>query len=153
MLFSGSIKDNITYGLSNVSEEKLQKVIEYANLENVIKRMPKGIETIIKERGHNMSGGQKQRIAIARAIIREPNIIILDEATSALDNVSEFMVQKAINNLIKDHTTFIVAHRLSTIKNADHIVVLKGGKCVEEGTYEELVSRKGQFYKDLSTKL
>ncbi|URZ01511.1 ABC transporter ATP-binding protein [Clostridium felsineum] len=153
MLFSGSIKDNITYGLSNVSEEKLQKVIEYANLENVIKRMPKGIDTIIKERGHNMSGGQKQRIAIARAIIREPNIIILDEATSALDNVSEFMVQKAINNLIKDHTTFIVAHRLSTIKNADHIVVLKGGKCVEEGTYEELVSRKGQFYKDLSTKL
>lgn len=153
MLFSGSIKDNITYGLSNVSEEKLQKVIEYANLENVIKRMPKGIDTIIKERGHNMSGGQKQRIAIARAIIRGPNIIILDEATSALDNVSEFMVQKAINNLIKDHTTFIVAHRLSTIKNADHIVVLKGGKCVEEGTYEELVSRKGQFYKDLSTKL
>lgn len=146
ILFSGSIRENITYGLSNVSEEKIQEVIEMANLRDVIEEMPNGIETHIGEHGNKLSGGQRQRIAIARAIIRNPQLILLDEATSALDNKSEFRIQKAIKELIKGRTTFIVAHRLSTIRDADRIIVMKEGQCVEIGTYEELMAKKGEFY-------
>ncbi|MDK2810709.1 MAG: ATP-binding cassette, subfamily bacterial [Petroclostridium sp.] len=146
ILFSGTVRDNITYGLPSVSDEKLQEVIEAANLSDVIKKLPKGLDTSIGEHGGMLSGGQRQRIAIARALIRNPQIIVLDEATSALDNISEMHVQKAMRNLIKGRTTFIVAHRLSTIRNADRIVVLKGGMCVECGTYDELIDKKGEFY-------
>lgn len=146
VLFSGSIRENITYGLSNVTEEQLQKVIEMANLRDVIDEMPNGIETFIGEHGNKLSGGQRQRIAIARAIIRNPQLILLDEATSALDNKSEFRIQEAIRELIKGRTTFIVAHRLSTIRDADRIIVMKNGQCVEIGTYEELIAKKGEFY-------
>lgn len=146
LLFSGTIKENITYGLNYVSEDELQKVIQMANLQDVIMRMPEGLDTRIGEHGGRLSGGQRQRIAIARAMIRQPEVILLDEATSALDNISEYKVQEALSELIKGRTTFIVAHRLSTIRNADRIVVMKEGQCVEEGTYQELMERKGEFY-------
>jgi ATP-binding cassette subfamily B protein len=101
---------------------------------------------MLTEHGANLSGGQRQRISIARAIIRNPSVIIFDEATSALDSVSEREIQKAIDNLTENRTTFIVAHRLSTIRNADRIAVLKGGVCVEIGSYDELMAKKGLFY-------
>jgi len=146
ILFSGSIRDNITYGLSHITDEQIQQVIKMANLQDVISELPDGIETKIGEHGGKLSGGQRQRIAIARALIRDPQIIILDEATSALDNISEFHVQKAMRELIRGRTTFIVAHRLSTIRDADRIVVMKKGICVEVGSYEELMEKKGEFY-------
>ncbi|WP_166241404.1 ABC transporter ATP-binding protein [Paenibacillus turpanensis] len=146
ILFSGTIRSNITYGLTDVPEEKLQQVIEMANLKDVIDAMPQGLETSIGEHGSKLSGGQRQRIAIARAMIRDPQIILLDEATSALDNVSEFKVQKAMRELVRGRTTFIVAHRLSTIRDADRIVVMKSGQVAEVGTFEELMERRGAFY-------
>lgn len=146
ILFSGTIRDNITYGKTNVSEAKLKAAIKAANLESVIDKLPNGLDTNIGEHGDKLSGGQRQRISIARAIIRNPDVIIFDEATSALDTVSEKEIQNAINNLTKKKTTFIVAHRLSTIKNADKIAVIKNGQCVEFGTYDELMNKKGEFY-------
>ncbi len=146
-MFAGTIRDNITYGSPEVSEEKLQQIVEAACLKPVIDELPEGLDTPVGEHGGRLSGGQKQRISIARALIRDPRIIILDEATSALDTVSEKHIQTAIKNLAKGRTTFIVAHRLSTVKDADRIVVLKDGVCAECGTYEELLEKKGEFYK------
>lgn len=147
LLFSGTIRDNITYGLTDVPEEKLWRVVEMANLHDVVSGMPEGLDTKVGEHGGKLSGGQRQRIAIARAMIRDPHIIILDEATSALDNISEYHVQQAMRELIKGRTTFIVAHRLSTIRDADRIVVMKNGACVEVGTFEQLMERQGEFYR------
>lgn len=147
ILFSGTVKDNITYGMTKILKKELDEVIKQANLTEVIRELPDGIYTNVGEHGGRLSGGQKQRIAIARAMIRKPDIIILDEATSALDNVSEFKVQKAMDELMRGRTSFIVAHRLSTIRNADRIVVMKNGECVEMGTYDELIAKKGEFYK------
>ena len=146
ILFSGTIKENITYGNPRISKERLNEVIEAAQLGNVIEKLPKGLNTSVGEHGDKLSGGQKQRIAIARAIIRDPKVIVFDEATSALDSVSEAEIQKAIDHLTKNRTTFIVAHRLSTIRNADKIAVIREGRCVEFGTYEELMEKKGEFY-------
>ena len=146
ILFSGTVKDNITYGNPNISKKRLDQVIEAAQLKSVIEKLPDGLETNIGEHGDKLSGGQRQRIAIARAIIRDPKVIIFDEATSALDSVSETEIQKAIDNLTSDRTTFIVAHRLSTIKKADKIAVIRDGTCVEFGTYDELMLKKGEFY-------
>lgn len=145
MLFSGSVKENITYGV-NVSEEKLNEILEASCLSDVICKLPDGLNTNVGEHGGMLSGGQKQRIAIARALIRDPKIIILDEATSALDIQSEVHVQKALKNLTNGRTTFIVAHRLSTIKDADRIIVINNGTIAEEGSYEELITKKGDFY-------
>ncbi len=147
ILFYGTIRDNITYGVEGVSEERLQEVIEIACLTDVIEKLPKGLDTVVGEHGDILSGGQKQRIAIARALIREPKVIILDEATSALDNQSEIHIQKAMKNLTKDKTTFMVAHRLSTIMDADKIVVVENGKVLECGNYQQLMEQKGAFYK------
>ncbi len=147
VLFSGTIRENILYGMENVTEEQLDKIIELSNIKEFISELPDGLDTIVEEHGSNLSGGQKQRISIARALIRDPRIIILDEATSALDNISEYHVQKAMNSLIEGRTTFIVAHRLSTIRNADKIVVMDKGQCVEFGTYDELMANEGQFYR------
>jgi len=145
-LFSGSIRENITYGLSNVSDDHLNHVIELANLQDVIREMPDGLDAKVGEHGGKLSGGQRQRIAIARALIRDPDVILLDEATSALDNKSEFKVQQALQELIHGRTTFIVAHRLSTIRHADKIVVMRNGRCVEVGSYDELMSKQGEFF-------
>lgn len=147
ILFPGSIRENITYGLSGYTEEQLFEVIKMANLVDLIKELPNGIETDVGEHGGKLSGGQRQRITIARALIRNPKILILDEATSALDNISEYHVQKAISSSIKGRTTFIVAHRLSTIRDADRIVVMENGYPVEIGSYEELMEKKGKFFK------
>ena len=109
--------------------------------------LPNGVDTMVGEHGGKLSGGQRQRIAIARALIRDPEVIVLDEATSALDSISEKLIQEALENLTKGRTTFIVAHRLSTIRDADKIAVLADGHCVEYGTFEELMERKGEFYR------
>ncbi len=146
ILFTGSIRDNITYGLERYSEKDLERAIEMANLKDLINELPDGLNTDVGEHGGKLSGGQKQRITIARALIRNPKILILDEATSALDNISEYHVQKAIASSIRGRTTFIVAHRLSTIRDADRIVVMEQGEMVECGTYEELMAKKGKFF-------
>lgn len=147
ILFSGTIKENITYGGKSVTDEMLNYAIKAACLDSVIEKLPNGINTFVGEHGAKLSGGQRQRISIARAIIRNPQVIIFDEATSALDSVTENEIQTAIDNLTRDRTTFIVAHRLSTIKNADKIAVMADGRCVEYGTYNELMAKKGEFYK------
>ena len=147
ILFSGSIRDNITYGQENVSDEMLRQVIEAANLAELVDSLPDGVDTAVGEHGGTLSGGQRQRISIARALIRNPQVIVLDEATSALDSISEKLIQEAISNLTRERTTFIVAHRLSTIRDADKIAVIADGRCVEYGTFDELMALKGEFYK------
>ncbi len=147
ILFSGTIRDNITYGIHDIDEERLLEVVKAANLSELIDSLPDGLDTLVGEHGGKLSGGQRQRIAIARALIREPKVIVLDEATSALDSISEKMIQEAVNNLTANRTTFIVAHRLSTIRDADKIAVIHEGRCVEYGTYEELMELKGTFFK------
>lgn len=146
ILFSGTIRENITYGLTNISEERLAEIVRLANIDEFANELPNGLDTQVGENGAALSGGQKQRISIARALIRDPKILILDEATSALDNISEYHVQKAIDRLTHGRTTFVVAHRLSTIRNADKIVVMDGGRCIETGTYDELMAKRGKFY-------
>ena len=144
-LFSGTIRENINYGLENVNEETFQTILDTANVREFINRLPEGVETRIGPSAATLSGGQRQRIAIARALIRDPKVIILDEATSGLDVVSEQLVQEAINRLIRGRTTFIVAHRLSTIRHADKVVVLDRGRLIECGGREELLAQNGVF--------
>lgn len=146
ILFSGTIRDNITYGLDDISDEQLQQVLLASNLKEMIDALPDGLDTRIQEHGGNLSGGQRQRISIARAFVRNPKILILDEATSALDTISEKQIQEATHNLAHDRTTLIVAHRLSTIRDADRIAVVENGGIAEIGTYEELIEKKGAFY-------
>ena len=130
-----------------VDEDTLKEVIKAANLSDLIDSLPNGIDTVVGEHGGMLSGGQRQRISIARALIRHPKVIVLDEATSALDSISEKLIQEALGNLTKGRTTFIVAHRLSTIRDADKIAVIADGHCVEYGTFDELMALKGEFYK------
>lgn len=145
ILFSGSIRENITYGLSHYSEEDLLNAVANADIPEFLPLLPNGLDTQVGEHGDKLSGGQKQRICIARALIRRPKILIMDEATSALDNVAEYHVQKAIEKMSKQGTTFIVAHRLSTIRHADRIVVMENGEAVEIGTFDELMALGGKF--------
>lgn len=146
VLFTGTVRENITYGLEHVSEEQITQAVEAANLSEVVKRLPQGLDTMIEEHGANLSGGQRQRISIARALIRNPQVIILDEATSALDSISESEIQEALERLTKGRTTFIVAHRLSTVRGADRILVIGQGRIREQGSYQELMAKKGEFY-------
>lgn len=145
ILFNDTIRKNIAYGQSDVTEEAIQKAAEAANALEFIKQTPDGFDTLIGERGVNLSGGQKQRLAIARALLKNPPILILDEATSALDTESEKMVQKAIEVLMKDRTVLVIAHRLSTVQNADKIVVLDKGKILEVGSHNELYEKGGLY--------
>lgn len=150
MLFAGTIKENIAYGNTEASEEQIMKAAKNANAFNFINAFPDGFETLVGDRGIQLSGGQKQRIAIARAVLKDPKILILDEATSSLDSESEQLVQEALELLMKGRTTFVIAHRLSTIKKADKIIVLNHGQLVESGTHDELVAIGG-VYSNLSS--
>lgn len=146
-LFNDTVKDNIAYGRINADEDKIIDAANKAYAHQFIMEMPDKYETIIGERGVRLSGGEKQRIAIARALLKDAPILILDEATSALDSESEMMVQKALENLMRDRTTFVIAHRLSTVRKADKIIILDDGRIAESGKHEELVSRNGIYRK------
>jgi ATP-binding cassette, subfamily B, bacterial len=147
VLFSGSIRDNIAYGLEHVDDTSIRQALQDANALDFVQALPDGLDTLLGQRGARLSGGQRQRISIARALIRDPRILLLDEATSALDGESERLVQNALANLRHGRTTLIVAHRLSTIRSADRIVVLDGGRIVETGTHEDLLEAHGAYAK------
>ena len=146
-LFHGTIRENILFGKPDATEEEMIRAAEIANASEFIDHMPNGYDTLIGERGVKLSGGQKQRLSIARAVLKDSPILILDEATSSVDTETELMIQQALERLIKGRTTIIIAHRLSTVRNADRIVALEGTGIVEAGTHEELVARKGLYYK------
>jgi len=147
ILFNDTVRNNIAYGDPEASFERVVASARVANAHEFIMELPQGYETVIGERGVKLSGGQKQRIAIARAILKDPEILIFDEATSSLDSESELLVQEALDRLMKDHTTFVIAHRLSTIRRADRIIVIDRGKIVEVGKHDELMERSGLYRK------
>jgi ATP-binding cassette subfamily B protein len=147
-LFDGTVDDNIRYGAFDASDEEMREAARAAEAHGFIEKLPDGYETRVGERGVKLSGGQRQRLAIARAIVRDPSILILDEATSDVDTETEMLIQRSLDGLTADRTTFVVAHRLSTVKDADEIIVLEDGRVVENGTHEKLVTRGG-LYADL----
>ena len=145
VLMRGSIAFNIAYGMGEIDMAKVREAAEIADISTFIETLPEGYDTLVGERGVTLSGGQRQRIAIARAVIRDPRILILDEATSSLDTASELAVQKALNQAMKGRTSIIIAHRLSTIRNADRIYVLRDGRFIEAGTHDELIAMGGLY--------
>ncbi len=147
ILFSTTIRENIMYGCLGATQEEVEAVARAANAWEFIEKLPQGYDILVGERGLKLSGGQRQRIAIARALLRDPRLLILDEATSSLDNESEYLVQQALERLMKDRTTIVIAHRLSTVQNADKIIVIERGHIIEEGKHEELLARGGAYYR------
>ena len=147
-LFSGSVRDNISYGSKNVTEEQIINAAKAAHAHSFITRLPGGYDTLISEDGGNISQGQRQLLCIARVMLFDPPILILDEATSSIDTRTEIRIQKAFTEMMKGRTSFIVAHRLSTIKEADLILVMNKGSIVEQGTHEQLLQKQG-FYAQL----
>lgn len=145
ILFYGTVRDNILFGVDNATDEDIEKVAKIAHAHDFILKLPKGYNTHIGPRGVMLSGGQRQRLALARAVLRKPDILILDEATSALDTESEMYVQKALNGIIRLQTTFVIAHRLSTIKTANKIFVVENGNIIESGTHEDLIKKGGKY--------
>lgn len=145
-LFNRTLKENITYGCGEKSQEAIEKACSEANCLSFIKALPDQFDTIVGEQGTRLSGGQRQRIAIAKAILKDAPILLLDEATSALDSETEATIQQAFNTLIQDKTAVVIAHRLSTLKQMDRIIVLQDGQVVEMGTHQALLKRKGIFY-------
>ena len=144
-LFHDTVANNIQFGRQGVTPEQLRRAVAAAHLDDVIRGLPQGLETVVGERGTMLSGGQRQRLAIARAVVANPQLLILDEATSALDNVSERQVQAALDEARHQRTVVVIAHRLSTVRSADWIVVLDHGRVAEQGTWDELTARGGQF--------
>lgn len=140
-LFDGTVRQNLMYGKADATDEEINRAIKSAYLDEFVQKLPNGIDTVIGERGLLLSGGQKQRLAIARAILKNAPIVILDEATSALDNKSEKVVQRALDKLMEGRTTIVIAHRLSTVMDADKILVINDGQVVEEGTHNELLEK------------
>ena len=146
-LFNASMRDNILYGRPDASEEEVIAAAKRANIHDFIMTLPNGYDTQIGERGVRLSGGQKQRLSIARVFLKDPPILILDEATSALDNTTEILIQASLDELCKGRTTIVVAHRLSTVKNADKIAVISEGRVAERGTHDELIAKDGIYKK------
>lgn len=154
-MFAGTIRENIAYGKIDASEDEIIDAAIKANIWEYIQGLPDGLDTYVGERGVKLSGGQKQRISIARAFLKNPPILILDEATSALDNVTEMQIQKALENLSIGRTTLVVAHRLSTVKNADNIIVIDKSGIIEQGNHNELIKKMVfmQIYTNISLKI
>ncbi|HNC99757.1 MAG TPA: ATP-binding cassette domain-containing protein, partial [Myxococcota bacterium] len=147
VLFAMSLGDNIRYGRPEATDAEVEAAAKAANAHDFILALPDGYRTQVGERGVRLSGGQRQRIAIARALLKDPRVLVLDEATSALDAESEHLVQEALERLMKGRTVLVIAHRLSTVKNADRVVVVEGGKIAESGTHDELVAANGLYHR------
>jgi ATP-binding cassette subfamily B protein len=145
-LFSGTIKENIRYGKLDATDEEIITACKISNADEFIKRLPNGYDTYISEGGGNLSQGQRQLLAIARAVLKDPSILILDEATSNVDTRTELKIQEAMISLMKNRTTFIIAHRLSTIRDSDIIMMIEDGRIIEKGTHEELIETKGAYF-------
>ena len=151
-LFDASIRENLRYGKPNASDDELWLALEKANLSDFVRSLPDGLDTQVGEHGTRLSGGQKQRLSIARVFLKNPPILVFDEATSSLDTESETLISSAFNTLSKGRTSIIIAHRLSTVIDSDMIFVLDKGRVVESGTHEELINKKGLYYKLYSLK-
>jgi ATP-binding cassette subfamily B protein len=146
-LFSATVAENIRYGKLNAADEEVRQAAQFANADHFIRHLPKGYDTVLSEEGSNLSQGQRQLLSISRAVLAQPSILILDEATSSVDSRTEIHIQEAMLRLMEGRTSFVIAHRLNTIRNADIIVVIDKGRIVEKGSHQELLEREGYYHK------